>query len=301
MSAARDRAVRLFRDAFPDDLTDAEGVTIEQLRRCDNDFWNSFLPENAIVEPVDAGGVPALWVGVPGSREDRAVVWYHGGGYTVGSAEGRRAIAAEVARVAGCRVLVPGYRLAPEHPFPAGVEDAIASCAWAVDLLGPASVVLGGDSAGAGLMLASLLATRDHGLPLPAAAVAVSPFADWTLASESHGLKRDVDQLVTAEMLEKLRPGYLGDTDPREPLASPVFGDYAGLPPLLVLAGTDETLLDDALGVVRRAALAGVAVELRVFDGMFHVWPLFSTILPEGREAVELIGRFAKAHTTVLL
>ena len=293
MSDARERAIATFRDAFPD-LTDAEGVTIEQLRRCDDALWNSFLPSDALVEPVDAGGVPALWVGVPGSREDRAVIWYHGGGYTIGSAEGRRAIAAEVARVAGCRVLVPDYRLAPEHPFPAGVEDAVASFAWAAGQLGPASVALGGDSAGAGLVLATLLAARDRGLPLPAAAVAASPLADWTLAGESHRLKRAVDHFVTAEMLEKLRPGYLAGADPRDPLASPLHGDYAGLPPLLVLTGSDETLLDDAFGVARTAALAGVEVELRAFAGMFHIWPLFSTVLPEGRAAVELIGAFVE-------
>jgi len=293
MSAARDRAAGCFRAAFPD-LKDARDVTIADLRRCDDALWNSLLAGDAVVEGVDAGGVRALWVSVPGARRDRAVLWFHGGGYAIGSAEGRRAIAAEISRAARCRVLVPDYRLAPENPFPAAVDDALKSYTWLSDLLGPSAVVLGGDSAGGGLALATLLALSSRGEAQPAGAAVISPLADWTLSGASHVEKRGVDEFVTTEMLEKLRPGYVGQADPADPLISPAFGNYEGLPPLLVLVGTDETLLDDARMVAGAATRCGTSVDLRIYDDMFHIWPMFSSMLPEGQQAIEDIGAFVR-------
>jgi acetyl esterase/lipase len=293
--SARDEAAARFRGAFPD-LKDAGGATIEQLRLFDDKLWNSLLPEDAIVEQVDAGAVKALWVSTPGASEDRAVIWFHGGGYSIGSAEGRRAIAAEVSRVAGCRVLVVDYRLAPEHPFPAAVEDAVEAFGWVAERIGPSAVVLGGDSAGGGLALAALLALRDKGAYLPGGAAVLSPLSDWTLSGESHQLKRDVDEFVTREMLEWLRDGYVGDHDPSHSWVSPALGDYSGLPPLLVLVGSHETLLDDARMVAAAAESAGTEVTLQVFDDMFHLWPMFSSMLPQGQEAIDQIGAFVRAR-----
>ena len=296
MSDAREAAMAVFRGAFPD-LTDASDVDLAVLRQCDDELWDRFARPEAVVEAVDAGGVPALWVRMPGVRSDRAIVWLHGGGYTIGSAAGRRGIAAALGEVAGCAVLVPDYRLAPEHPHPAALNDALAAIAWAADEIGDAGaggLVVGGDSAGGGLALAALLAARDRGGPQVAGAIAMSPLADWTLHAGSHDANRDRDPFVTVEMLEWLRPGFLGAADPRDPLVSPRFGDYAGLPPLLVLTGTAETLLDDARGVTAAARTAGVAAEHHEFDDMFHLWPMFASMLPEGAEAVGLMGEFAR-------
>ena len=275
MTRERDLAAARFRDAFPD-LRDAADVSIAELRRRDDLLWNSLLADDAVTEEVAVSGVPCVWVAAPGARANRVVVWFHGGGYTIGSAAGRRAIAAEISRCSGARVLVPDYRLAPENPFPAAVQDAVEVISWATSEFGPDAVIIGGDSAGGGLALAALVATRDDKAAMPAGAAFISPLADWTLSSSSHESLREVDEFVTIEMLVNLRPGYLGEASPDHPLVSPALADLGGLPPLLVLVGSDETLLDDARTVVRRAIDAGGAAELHVFDGMFHIWPMFS-------------------------
>src|SRR4051794_29306569 len=172
---ARDDAMAVFRGAFPD-LTDASDVDVAVLRECDDALWDRFARPEAVIEPVDAGGVPALWLSMPGVRRDRAVVWFHGGGYAIGSAAGRRGLAAALSETAGCGVLLPDYRLAPENPHPAALEDALSAAGWAADSLGGAqAVLLGGDSAGGGLALAALLAARDRGGPAAAGAIAMSP------------------------------------------------------------------------------------------------------------------------------
>jgi monoterpene epsilon-lactone hydrolase len=288
---SREEAIAIFRGAFPD-LVRADELSIEDLREADDALWERFVPADAMVEEVDAEGVPALLV-TAGAADDRGmVVWFHGGGYTIGSAAGRRGIAAEVSRRSGVPVLVPDYRLAPEHPFPAAVEDALASCSFASRRAGAGRIVLAGDSAGGGLALAALLALADGGLPQAAGAIALSPLADWTLSGATHRTHADRDAFVTVPILERLREGYLAGHSARDPLASPLFGDYAGLPPILVMVGEDETLLDDAIGVVDRATAAGVAAELRVFPGMFHLWPMFAPILPEGASALDELSAF---------
>lgn len=289
------QAKQMFLDAFPA-LTGGEPVTVEDLRGWDDDLWNSFLPDDAVIEPVDAGGVPALWVSVDGASPDQVLIWFHGGGYSIGSADGRRAVAAAISRQAGCRVLVPDYRLAPEHRFPAAVEDAVAVYRWAADLVGSSSIVIGGDSAGGGLTFATLFSAREQGLRQPAAAVTFSPLADWTASGQSHRVNKDLDPFVTADMLTDLGRAYLGDHDRRDPLASPIFGEMTGLPPLLILVGTAESLLDDARSVARSAEDAGVEVELTLFEDMFHLWPMFASVLPEGQQAIDLAGAFVRKH-----
>ncbi|TMR05726.1 alpha/beta hydrolase [Actinomadura soli] len=283
----------MFLDAFPG-LEDGSPVTVEDLRRYDDDLWNSFLPDDAITESVDAGGVPALWTGTEGASPDKVLIWLHGGGYSIGSAAGRRALAAGISRQAGCRVLLPDYRLAPENRFPAAVEDAVAVLRWTTELVDPSSIVIGGDSAGGGLAVAALLSSRDEGLAPPAAAVLLSPLADFTASGESHRINKELDPFVTAEMLAGLGEAYFGDSDRRNPLISPVFGDIAGLPPLQILVGTAEALLDDSRALARSAVNAGIDVDVRFFDGMFHLWPMFASILPEGQRAIDAMSAFVR-------
>jgi acetyl esterase/lipase len=250
-------------------------------------------PPDVRFEPVRAGGVPAEWTSAPGAREDRAVVYLHGGAYCLGGIATHRGLAARLSRLARVRVLNVDYRLAPEHPHPAAVEDAAAAVravyAGGVD---PAGVAVAGDSAGGGLAVSTLLALRDAGDPLPAAGVCISPWTDLSGSGESIRTRAAEDPLVDAETLRTMAAHYLAGRDPRTPLASPLFADLRGLPPLLVHVGTAEILLDDATRLAERARDVGVDVQLEVWDDMIHVWHAFADLLPEGEQAVQAIADF---------
>jgi phosphinothricin tripeptide acetyl hydrolase len=248
--------------------------------------------------PVDAGGVPAEWIVPPGAAEGRVLLYLHGGGYVVCSVNTHRDLIARVARAAGARGLGIDYRLAPEHPFPAAVEDATTAYRWLVSRgTDPARIAIAGDSAGGGLTLATLVALRDAGDPLPAAAVCLSPWVDLEGVGASMTTKAAVDPFVRKEMIQFMAQQYLGDRNPRTPLAAPLYADLHGLPPLLIQVGTAEILLDDATRIAEHARAAGVEVSLDVWDDMVHVWQLFAPILPEGQQAIERSGAFIRAHT----
>lgn len=249
--------------------------------------------EDGSYTTVDAGGVPCEWIATPGSREDRVVVHYHGGAYTMGSLETHRGLATHIARASRARVLLVDYRLAPEHPHPAAVEDAVAAYRFVLgEGLAPGSVALSGDSAGGGLTAATLIALRDAGHPLPAAAVCISPWLDMTLSGESIESRAEQEVMVTRLVLDLASEAYCKGSDRRAPTASPLFADLAGLPPLLVQVGTAERLLDDSRRFAARAKAAGVDVTLEVADEMFHVWHAFADLLPEAREAIERLAAF---------
>jgi epsilon-lactone hydrolase len=248
--------------------------------------------------PVDAGGVRSEWIVPPGATEGRVLLYLHGGGYVVGSVDMYRDLISRLARAAGARALGIDYRLAPEHPFPAAVEDATAAYRWLVSHgTAPARIAIAGDSAGGGLTLATLTALRDAGEPLPAAAACLSPWVDLQGIGASMTSKAAVDPFVQKEMIQFMAQQYLGDRDPRTPLAAPLYADLQGLPPLLIQVGTAEVLLDDATRIAERARAAGVEVSLEVWDDMIHVWQLFAPILPEGQQAIERIGAFIRGHT----
>lgn len=250
-------------------------------------------PADVRYEPVDAGGVPAEWTSAPSARQDRALVYLHGGGYCLGGVATHRGLTARLSRTARLPVLSVDYRLAPEHPHPAAVEDAVAAVRFAyASGLDPARVALGGDSAGGGLVLATLVALRDQDLALPAAGVCISPWTDLSASGESVRSRAHLDPLVDADDLSRLAAAYLGGRDARTPLASPLFADLRGLPPLLVHVGTAEILLDDATRLAENARDAGVEVELEVWDDMIHVWHAFADALPEGVQAIEGIAGF---------
>ena len=254
-------------------------------------------PADITWDTVDAGGVPAEWVIPDDSAPGRAIVYYHGGGYATGSVRVHRGLCSRLARAARARVLSVDYRLAPEHRFPAAVDDAVAAYRFAVSAgYAPDNIALGGDSSGGGLALGTLVALRDGGDALPGAGLCLCPWTDLTLSGASLRTKSDEDPLGSPAILELMAEAYLGEADRRSPTASPLFADLSGLPPLLVQVGTAEILLDDAKRLAERAEAAGVDVTLEVWDDMIHVWHSFADLLPEGRQAIARIGAFVEAR-----
>ena len=254
----------------------------------------------AACNAVDVNGIPGEWVIAPGSDARRAVLYLHGGGYGMGSIRSHRGLAARLSRAAKARVLLVDYRLAPEHPFPSAVADATAAYAWLVDEGFPAArIVIAGDSAGGGLAVAALVNLRDRGIPLPCAGVCLSPWTDLAVTGASMTANAATDPIVRRQDALAAAAAYLAGADPRTPLASPLYADLTGLPPLLIQAGTAETLLDDARHLAQRAGEAGVPVTLDLWEEMFHVWQMFYPILPEGRRAIRDIGRFVVQKTQI--
>jgi len=246
-------------------------------------------------EVVSAGGVKAEWVSAPDADAGRAVLYLHGGGYVIGSINTHRSLAARLSRASGARVLVIDYRLAPEHPHPAAVDDAVAAYRWMLAQgLKPARITVAGDSAGGGLTVATLVAIRDAKLPLPGAGACLSPWVDLEGIGESMTTKADVDPIVQKAGLLQMAAAYLGGKAPRTPLAAPLYADLSGLPPLLIQVGTAETLLDDASRLAERARKAGVTVSYEPWESMIHVWHLFAPMLDEGQQAIDRIGEFVR-------
>lgn len=242
------------------------------------------------------GEIPCEWVLAPGADPDVRLLYLHGGGWVSGCGGNYLPVAADISLAAKCAVLLPDYRLAPEHPFPAGLEDCIAAHDWLIGNgpsgAGPAKgTFIAGDSAGGNLTLATLLALRDRKRPLPAGGIALSAATDFTLASPS--LKEVDDPIISARTMPEFRARYLDKTDPRNPLASPVFGDYRGLPPLLIQVGEHEMLRDDSVRVAKKALADGIPVKFEVWPGMVHVFQIRG--LPESREAIEQIAEFMRS------
>lgn len=246
---------------------------------------------------VDAGGVPGEWVEAPGARHDRVLLYLHGGGYVSGSPSSHRYLTGELSRHAAARVLALDYRLAPEHPFPAALDDSLAAYTW---LLGQGHsarrIAVGGDSAGGGLTVATLLSARERALPQPAAAVCLSPWVDLEGAGETIKTHAHLDPMLTPVGIPVMARHYVGESgDVRHPLVSPIHANLEGLAPMLVQVGAREVLLDDARRLVARTLAAGGRAELEVWDHMIHVWQIFG-FLPEARRAVVRLGSFLRRH-----
>jgi acetyl esterase/lipase len=250
------------------------------------------FPPDVKQEPVRASGVPGFWFTPPAPRPCAAILYLHGGGYVMGSVATHRSLIARIARASGVRCLAIDYRLAPEHPFPAAIEDACASYRWLQAEGIPASgIVIAGDSAGGGLTLGTLVALRDAGERLPAAAVCISPLADLELTGDS-ATRGDIDDpMVSQAGTLVMAEAYLQGSSARDPRVSPIHADFKGFPPLRIEVGTREILLDDAKRVAQRARTAGVEVELELGEGLTHVWQLHPH-LPESAESVARIARY---------
>jgi monoterpene epsilon-lactone hydrolase len=243
--------------------------------------------------PVEVNTVPGEWVAMPEMSTESVILYFHGGSYNSGSLASHRSLVAEIAHAAKVRLLHIAYRLAPEHPFPAAVEDATSSYHWLLEHgFCPDQIIVAGDSAGGGLALALLVSLRDSGDPLPAGAVCLSPWTDLTCTGATWKTNVKKELLIDPGSLRASAQVYLGSTDPRSPLASPLFADLHNLPPILIQVGSDELLLSDAQGFAERAQAAGVNVTLQVWDGMQHEWQFGTNYLPESRKAVARIGEF---------
>jgi acetyl esterase/lipase len=272
----------------------ADGFNLEELRL---GMAARREPADPAVQclPAEVGSLPGEWVLAPGADPDWRLLYLHGGGFVSGSGAFYLALAAHISAAAQCAVLLPDYRLAPEHPFPAGLEDCIQAHEW-LTVTGPAGAAparatfIGGDSAGGGLTLSTLLSLRDRRLALPRAGIALSPFADLTLSGESIRSEAELDPIMHPRCLPDFVALYVADSEVRAPLASPVFADYTGLPPLLIQVGEHEVIRDDSVMVAEKARADGVEVTLEVWEGMFHVFQSHDPLLPEAREAIEHIA-----------
>lgn len=266
------------------------------------DAWtekNFPAPPDLTLEPVNVEGVQCLWARTPESSPARTILYFHGGGYMIASAAGYAATAADLARACQAQVLLVDYRLAPECPHPAAVDDAHRVWEWLSKIAAPDSVVVVGDSAGGGLTVALLLGLCDHDQPLPAAAVCISSWFDLTLSSPSVTTKADLDPIMSAPMLQGMAVAYLQGADPEIPSASPLFGDLTGLPPMLLMSGTWDSLTDDTTRFAAKATEAGVDVTLAIFEEMYHCWHIMTPVLAESRDAIAQIGAFVQQHAAV--
>nr|AUF80930.1 lipolytic enzyme [uncultured bacterium] len=276
----------------------SEDVSVEE-RRAAYEQIATVLPVAGDVErgKASANGVPGEWFTPPGVAGDITVYWLHGGGYYMGSVNTYANTIAQIAAACEARAFAIDYRLAPENPFPAGLDDAVAGYRWLLEQgVDPARLVIGGDSAGGGLSLATLQRLREAGNPLPAATVLLSPWTDLDITGESIKTRRDADPSIDPARLPDFAREYHPDGDLRDPLVSPLYADFMGLPPMLIQVGDAEVLLDDSTRVYERAEAAGVDVTLEVNDEMIHVFQMFAPMLPEAVAAIERIGEFAKAH-----
>ena len=256
------------------------------------------IADDVRVEAVDLGGVPGEWSDVPGAEDSRVLLFFHGGGYCSGSIVSHRRMVTEAGRKAGCRTLAVGYRLAPEHPFPAALEDALKAWRFLREQgIAAGDIAVSGDSAGGGLTVALLENLRDAAMELPGCAWLVSPWTDLTLSGSTLASKEAVDPIIHEGYLRELVEAYLPEgMDPRDPRVSPLFANLSGLPPLLIQVGSEEALLADATRFASAAGAAQVAVTLEVWPHMIHAWPLWNARLEAGREALAHAGAFIRQH-----
>ena len=252
------------------------------------------LSKDAELEKVDAGGVPAAWMITSGVVKDRAILYLHGGGYVEGSITSHQDLAQRISSISKTKALILDYRLAPEHPFPAALEDSMSAYEWLINSKGynPKKLIIAGDSAGGGLTIATLVKIREQGISLPAAAVCLSPWTDLALTGDSMKLKLHEDPFVSPDGLMFDASLYLGKTDPKNPFASPLYANLKGLPPLCIQVGSAEILLDDATRLAKRAKEAGVEVQLDIWQEMIHVFQAFAVMAPESTEGINKIGDF---------
>jgi epsilon-lactone hydrolase len=294
--ASVERQIDILRARFAEQRAEGAPFDLDKLRA----FVNSRRVDDPLrkgwsAQATELGGRPALHLRGPGAKPDRALLYFHGGGYVCGSPESHRTLVAEIAAAAGAGGFALDYRLAPEHPFPAAVDDAVAAYR---DLLArgfaPTRIMLGGDSAGGGLAVAAAARIATESLPAPAAVIALSPWADLTNSASTHAEKAEDDLLATTAGLNKCAALYLAGADPRSAYASPTHASLGGLPPLLIQVGSDEILLGDAEALKTAAREQGVDATLEIWPGMFHVWHGYFAELEEGQEAIEELGAWMK-------
>ncbi|WP_160718924.1 alpha/beta hydrolase [Bacillus sp. USDA818B3_A] len=253
------------------------------------------LPKDCQAVPLQLEGLYAEWLSTGMPLPNKVILYLHGGGYAFCSANTHRPLAARIGKAAGVKVLFPEYRLAPEHPFPAAIEDSVNVYRWLLSQgYAAEDIMFAGDSAGGGLCLATALVLRDQNEPLPAGIVCLSPWVDLTSSGESYQKNGEVDPYLSLRAVKEAARLYAGAEPLDHPLISPVFADLTGLPPILIQSGTHEILQSDAMMLEAKARDAGVKVSLQVWDGMWHVWQISGDILPEAKKSTREIGRFIR-------
>ncbi len=274
--------------------------SVEETRRFIEAKGRTRLPPDMRVEPVAANAFRGEWIRTPESSEERTLLYLPGGGFMLPASAQVPLLIARINREAGTRAMLVHYRLAPEHPFPAGLEDCLAAYRHLLDLgTDPKRIVIAGDSAGGGLTLSTLLALRDDGDPLPAGAVVISPFTDFSFGGESRFANARHDPMLSPDGIREMNALYLDDALHDNPLISPVYGDFHGLPPVLAQVGSTEILLDDARRVAARAVAQGVDFEVEVWEQVPHVWHVWS-FLPETKAATTRIAQFIRERTAAV-
>lgn len=252
-------------------------------------------PDGLSINEVDMGGIPATMVTPDDAEEGRILLYIHGGGYIAGSPSAYHGLAGHYAKLLKAVVYMPDYRLAPEHPFPAAIEDTLASYKWLIERgHDPKSIAFSGDSAGGAMVVSVMVAARNAGLALPAAGVAISPWANLEHSGSSMATREGIDPTVSLAGLDLMAKAFLNGALKNNPDASPVFADVRGLPPVMVQIGESEVMLSDAMRLAQHLAENRVRVSLEVWPGMFHVWHMFAAVLPEGMQALESAAIFLK-------
>ena len=276
-----------------------DGLSLDERRARMEDIGTRFpAPQSASINPVKIAERPAEWVCDPDTDDGRVMLYVHGGGYVQGSLASHRNLVFEIARSMKGKVLNLDYRLAPEHPFPAAVEDTVNAWAELLEIgIDPKKASFGGDSAGGGLVIAALVSARDKGLPMPSCACCISPWTDLVGSGRTMDTKALEDPMVNRAALEFFSDFYADKEDKSHPLISPLFANLAGLPPLLIQVGTAETLLDDSRRLATRARYAGVDVSYAEWEGMPHIWHIFAPLLEKSRKAIIELGEFVERKT----
>ena len=255
------------------------------------------IPNDVTVEDVWIDDLHAEWISPSGGEPDRVVLHLHGGGYVTGGIDSHQAMCILMAQTLKMKILLPEYRLAPEYPFPAALEDALKSYRWLLARGCKSSdVILSGDSSGGGLALAAVLSVRDANEPLPALVVCMSPWADLTLMGQSHIANAEKESVLATDVLKGWALAYTNQAGLHNPLVSPVYGDFKNFPPLFIQVGSDEILLDDARTLADKAGADGVDVTLRIWEGMFHAWQVLGRLIPESKKAFEEMKELIHVH-----
>ena len=270
---------------------------VQQRKTAEAMALQSPLPDGVYTETIKNEAVAGLLMAAPDVDDGEIVLYFHGGGYALGSSITHRDFGWRLSAAAGARVFMLDYRRAPEHPYPAAIDDAVAAYKWLLaNGFSPSSISVGGDSAGGGLAVAMLLRLRDEGVVLPKTAVLLSPWLDLTHSSGSFSRNEATDLILSAARLQEFADWYLGDgASADDPLVSPIFADLHGLPPMLIQVGDVEMLLDDSITFAEKAKAAGVDVTLDVWEEMFHVWHALAAIIPEAQDAIAEVGTFIRA------
>ncbi|VUG07063.1 Monoterpene epsilon-lactone hydrolase [Paenibacillus polymyxa] len=285
----RQKASNFFKDNMPD-----FSIPVNELRaQAEKAYGTLPVADDVVREKVDINGMEGEWQIVPESQDDRVLLYLHGGGFLFGSIATHRGETSELGRAAKARTLAINYRLAPEHHFPAPLDDAMNAYTWLLDQgYKGKDIIVAGESAGGSMTAGLLMSIRDNHLPLPSAGVMISPWIDLGQTGETYLTKEGIDPMNSTAGVKYLAETYLNGVSPEVPLASPIYGDLRGLPPIYVMVGEVEVMLSEALTFVNNAALAGVDVRFRSFPGMVHNWPAFHSFLEEGKEAIESAGAF---------